>query len=130
LHAWSRFVPTRPERSVLILRRAEGSTVAGWMPSASAAVVALSAVQILEFISFLEKWHVTVRPELDAIGFEMPLAPPDLDKIITGFMRSGFEPPSLFSLYIYPEMPQAAALKPFVIAPKSVDELFPMAPPG
>jgi hypothetical protein len=131
LNAWSRFLPPSPERSILILKRAGRSPIDGWLPSSNAAALVVSNEQALHLIEFLGRWTGRAEARLDAIGFEMPLVPPDLDNIVERFAQSSFglkaSPPNL---YIYDEVPRAAPLRPFVIAPKSADELFPTAPPA
>jgi hypothetical protein len=124
--AWRRFMPGRSQCSVLVLKRAEKSAVEGWVPSPSTAALVLSADLASDLIRGFDLSKASFRPEtrLDLCGFEMPLEPPDLDTAVLKFAQSLPAPPPS-GLYIYAETPRAAPLTPYVIAPKSADELFP-----
>ncbi len=129
--AWRRFMPDRPSRSVLILKRAGKSIVEGWLPSPSTAALVLSAAEATKLIRGFDLSKVSLKSEtrLDLCGFEMPLEPPDLDTTILKFTQFLPAPPP-FGVYLYTETPRTLPPGPYVIAPKSADELFPTPPPA
>lgn len=135
------------ERSALVVRRSSGSVTEGWLPSPSTAVVVVTREQAEDLLRPFSSVGRKILPEvarhltslpppplgspLQCIAFEMPLdrrVQQRLVKEVMGAVTSMWPagvpgPPE--PLYIYPETPREKAPGKFVVAPRSVDELFP-----
>jgi hypothetical protein len=129
LEVWSRSSSPPPSRAILILKRTSASLVDAWVPSTGAAAAVVNAEQTSSLLEVLGK-EVTRPPLLPPPGlvaFEMPLEKDKLDAEALNFLQK-LMGTTVAPVYFYAQAPRSATPGSYVIAPKSVDELFPTAP--
>ena len=127
---WSRRSTAAPSRAVLMIRKTTGSLVDGWLPSPSTAAAAVNAKQALLLLELIPPQPMPpMLPQEKSIAFEIPLdREEDAIRILDFWHKGGdnMTPPTYFAAEAVPaevlsKMPRGHV----VVAPKSVDDLFP-----
>ncbi|HKV09021.1 MAG TPA: hypothetical protein VJ725_12835 [Thermoanaerobaculia bacterium] len=124
---WSRRNTAAPSRGVLVIKKTTGSLVDGWLPSPSIAAAAVTTDQALSFLDMPPP--PPMLPSEKGIAFEMPLdREADALRIFDFWYKEmgNTTPPTYFAAEAIPaEVLLRIPRGHVVIAPKSVDDLFP-----